>query len=80
MRATRSHFNTVKNRTTMTKSNLEEILELFNTYAALVEKRDSEEMNKFLEFVNKNSWSDDCGRTLIDATDLESFYKSLKKL
>mgnify|MGYP003662455586 CR=1 FL=1 len=64
----------------MTKSNLEEILELFNTYAALVEKRDSEEMNKFQEFVNKNSWSNDCGRRLIDASDLESFYKSLKKL
>ena len=64
----------------MTKSNLEEILELFNTYAALVEKRDSEEMNKFQEFVNKNSWNDDCGRRLIDASDLESFYKSLKKL
>ena len=57
-----------------------EIREAFNTYTDLIEKRDSEEMNKFLEFVNKNSWSNDCGRRLIDASDLESFYKSLKKL
>ena len=56
------------------------IREAFNTYTDLIEQRDSEEINKFQEFVNKNSWGDDCGRILIDATDLESFYKSLKKL
>ena len=60
--------------------NDEDVREAFSTYTSLIEKRDSEEINKFLNFVNKNSWGDDCGRILIDATDLESFYKSLKKL
>ena len=56
-----------------------DIREAFDTYTDLIEKRDSEEIKKFHDFVNKNSWVNHHGRILIDAANLESFYKNLKK-
>ena len=57
----------------------ESIREAFDTYTDLIEKRDSYEIEKFNDFVNKNSWVNHHGRILIDAANLESFYKNLKK-
>ena len=56
-----------------------DIREAFDTYTDLIEKRDSYEIEKFNGFVNKNSWVNHHGRILIDAANLESFYKNLKK-
>ena len=56
-----------------------DIREAFDTYTDLIEKRDSYEIEKFNDFVNKNSWVNHHGRILIDAANLESFYKNLKK-